>query len=117
MADSQREFILDNEDIVDLIHVPSTIYRVYRAVNITDHRVAACKLVTLTSQTTNAERKALDKEMRVHTALKHRNVLEFYNAYIVEPGKESPYYPGIYMLLELAAGGDLFDKIGKYCSR
>lgn len=55
----------------------------------------------------------LDKEMRVHTALKHRNVLEFIGAVTVEPNKGSPYYPAVYMLLELAAGGDLFDKIGR----
>ena len=84
----------------------------YRAVNITDQKVAACKMVALTKETTEAERKTLDKEMRVHTALKHKNVLEFFNAFVVEPKKPSPYHPGIYMLLELAAGGDLFDKIG-----
>jgi serine/threonine-protein kinase CHEK1 len=71
-------------------------------------------MVSLTEDTTETERKTLDKEMRVHTALKHDNVLEFYSAYIVEPKKPSPYYPGIYMLLELAAGGDLFDKIGVF---
>lgn len=87
--------------------------RVYRAVNIDDHRVAACKMVTLTPETTETERKTIDKEMRVHSALKHKNVLEFFSAYVVEPGKPSPYHPGIYMLLELAAGGDLFDKIGE----
>ncbi len=54
----------------------------------------------------------MDKEMRVHAALKHENVLEFLTAAIVEPGTESPYIPAIYMLLEFAAGGDLFDKIG-----
>jgi serine/threonine protein kinase len=69
-------------------------------------------VVTLTPKTGQAERKAIDKEMRVHAALKHGNVLEFLTAVIVEPGTESPYIPAIYMLLEFAAGGDLFDKIG-----
>jgi serine/threonine-protein kinase Chk1 len=55
----------------------------------------------------------MDKEMRVHTALKHENVLEFLTGATVEPGTESPYIPAIYMLLEFAAGGDLFDKIGE----
>lgn len=90
------------------------IYRVFRAVHIQDHRVAACKMVILTPETTEHERKMLDKEMRVHSALKHTNVLEFINAVVVEPNKSSPYYPGLYMLLEIAAGGDLFDKIGMY---
>ena len=89
----------------------STI-RVYQAVNTDDHRVSACKVVTLTPKTTQAERKALDKEMRVHAALKHGNVLEFMTAVVVESGTDSPYVPAIYMLLEFAAGGDLFDKIG-----
>ncbi|EIN05436.1 CAMK/CAMKL/CHK1 protein kinase [Punctularia strigosozonata HHB-11173 SS5] len=86
---------------------------VYRAVNIEDRRIAACKVVYLTPQTTEHDRKTLDKEMRVHSALKHDNVLEFIDALIIEDdkGKPSPYVPGIYMLLELAAGGDLFDKI------
>ncbi|OCH91749.1 Pkinase-domain-containing protein [Obba rivulosa] len=85
--------------------------RVYRAVHFEDHRVAACKVVRLTTETTQYQRKMLDKEMRVHTALKHANVLEFIGAVTVEPNKGSPYFPAVYMLLELAAGGDLFDKI------
>lgn len=56
-------------------------------------------------------RKSMDKEMRVHAALKHENVLEFLTAATVEPSTESLYIPAIYMLLEFAAGGDLFDKI------
>lgn len=56
----------------------------------------------------------LEKEIRVHSAMKHINVLEFYNAVIVEPDGKTKYFPGIYMLLELAAGGDLFDKIGSF---
>lgn len=58
------------------------------------------------------DRKMLDKEIRVHSAMKHVNVLEFLNAVIVEPDGRTKYFPGIYMLLELASGGDLFDKIG-----
>ncbi|KAJ8507943.1 hypothetical protein ONZ45_g9744 [Pleurotus djamor] len=84
---------------------------VYRAVNIASHRVAACKHILLTSSTTEKERKTIDKEMRVHMALKHRNVLEFLNAVVVELKYAKQYVPGIYMLMELAAGGDLFDKI------
>lgn len=57
-------------------------------------------------------RKSMDKEMRVHAALKHENILEFLTGATVEPGTDSPYIPAIYMLLEFAAGGDLFDKIG-----
>lgn len=31
---------------------------------------------------------------------------------VVETKHRNQYLPGIYMLLELAGGGDLFDKIG-----
>lgn len=87
--------------------------RVFRAVNFEDHRVAACKLVSLSPEASEKDRKIVDKEMRVHSALKHINVLEFINASVVEPGHGHRYVPGIYMLLEFAAGGDLFDKIGR----
>ena len=86
----------------------------FQAVHTEDHKVAACKVVALTPQTTQHERKVLDKEIRVHAALKHTNVLEFLTALVVESGTESPYVPAIYMLLEFAAGGDLFDKIGAH---
>lgn len=93
----------------------------YQAVHYDDHRVAACKVIALTANTSPAERKIVDKEMRVHANLKHPNVLEFINAVIVEPGDRSgaesgkkPYFPAYYMLLEFAAAGDLFDKIGAF---
>ena len=50
--------------------------------------------------------------MRVHAALKHEHVLEFLNAVVVDLKHKQTYIPGIYMLLEFAGGGDLFDKIG-----
>ncbi|KDR70014.1 hypothetical protein GALMADRAFT_76739 [Galerina marginata CBS 339.88] len=84
---------------------------VFRAVNIPEHRVAACKLIMFTEETTEKDRKNIEKEMRVHSALKHSNVLEFLNAVVVELKHKLTYVPGIYMLLELASGGDLFDKI------
>ncbi|KAG6330497.1 hypothetical protein ID866_8593 [Astraeus odoratus] len=73
--------------------------------------VAACKLVHVTENTTDKDRKTVEKEMKIHTALKHENVLEFLEAAIVELKYQHHYIPGIYMLLEFAAGGDLFDKI------
>lgn len=86
---------------------------VFRAVNLQDHRVAACKLVSLSPETSDKDRKTIDKEMRVHSALKHKYVLEFINASVVDLEQQHRYVPGIYMLLEFAAGGDLFDKIGE----
>ena len=52
--------------------------------------------------------------MRVHSSLKHRHVLEFLNAVIVETKHKAVYIPGVYMLVEYAGGGDLFDKIGAF---
>lgn len=98
-----------------MFHVPrhlSRCFRVFRAVHFEEHRVAACKVVTLTPETKPNDRKMIEKEIQVHSALKHPNVLEFINAVIVEANGRPRYHPGIYMLLELAAGGDLFDKIG-----
>ena len=87
--------------------------RVYKAVNFDEHRVAACKVIALTNDTTPQDRKSLDKEMRVHAAMKHIHVLEFFHAAVVENEPSARYFPGFYMLLELASGGDLFDKIGE----
>ncbi|KAI0037125.1 kinase-like domain-containing protein [Vararia minispora EC-137] len=90
---------------------------VYKSVNDAERRIAACKVVAITKRTTPAERKSLEKEMRVHANLKYKHILEFINAVIVEPNDsintsgKKPYFPAYYMLLELAASGDLFDKI------
>ena len=100
---------------VHLADVSSFFDSVYRAVNIEEHRVAACKIIKLTEETTEKERKTIEKEMRIHAALKHENVLEFLNAVIVELKHKETYVPGFYMLMELAGGGDLFDKIGESC--
>ncbi|KAL4064782.1 kinase-like domain-containing protein [Scleroderma yunnanense] len=84
---------------------------VFRAVHIENHLVAACKLIQITERTTEKDRKTVDKEMKIHSALKHKNIVEFLNAAVVELKYKHNYVPGIYMLLEFAAGGDLFDKI------
>lgn len=89
-------------------------YSVFRAVNLSEHRVAACKVVLITDQTTEKDRKTIDKETRIHSVLKHVYVLELICAVTVELKYREMYVPGIYMLLELAAGGDLFDKIGVF---
>ena len=88
-------------------------FSVFRAVDVENHQVAACKLILITDKTTESDRKVVDKEMKIHSALKHRNIVKFITAVIVEPKFKRHYVPGIYMLLEFAAGGDLFDKIGK----
>lgn len=84
---------------------------VFRAVNIENHQAAACKVIFIKEQTTEKERVVVEKEMRIHRLLKHKHILEFLHASVVERKYKDRYVPGIYMLLELAAGGDLFDKI------
>ncbi|KIK54864.1 hypothetical protein GYMLUDRAFT_231599 [Collybiopsis luxurians FD-317 M1] len=84
---------------------------VFRAVNIPEHRVAACKVILLTDQSTEKDRKTVEKELKIHSILKHVHVLEYISAVTVESKYKDHYVPGIYILLELAAGGDLFDKI------
>jgi serine/threonine-protein kinase Chk1 len=97
---------------------------VFRAINpkALIHRVAAIKVVSYATPSSQSvrpqhppDRQALRKEVQIHGVLKHPNVLEFLG--VEEHLKESSknYVPGLYMVLELGAGGDLFDKIGKPC--
>ena len=97
--------------------------RVFRAVNPDNptRKEAAVKVVSyapITSQSSArhpADRQALQKEVQIHALLKHVNVLEFLGA--DELGTTAKpatiYVPGLYMVLEYASGGDLFDKIGE----
>ncbi|KAJ7092301.1 kinase-like domain-containing protein [Mycena belliarum] len=86
--------------------------QVFRAVNLSDHRVAACKVLLLTRiRPTKSARQSRKRCVSYDAALKHRNILEVVDAVIVELKHPHHYVPGLYMLLELAAGGGLFDKI------
>ncbi|PWN46204.1 Pkinase-domain-containing protein [Ceraceosorus guamensis] len=101
--------------------------RVFKALNAsaTKHRLAAVKLVHYvapSSQSTRKQhppdRRALQKEVQVHALLRHENVLEFIAAKEIGVGKDSAtlarernWVAGLYMVLEFAEGGDLFDKI------
>lgn len=53
--------------------------------------------------------------------MKHDHIIELLKASVVEPSNDNEqgrgYVPGVYILLEIAAGGDLFDKIGAWLLR
>lgn len=92
------------------------IFSVYRASN-PEHNPpsAACKLVLLREDSTTKQRELIMKEMKIQKALKgHRNVIGYYAFGVVEWDARKHFVPGFYIYLELAAGGDLFDKIGTY---
>ncbi|KAJ3755373.1 kinase-like domain-containing protein [Lentinula raphanica] len=57
---------------------------VFRAVNLAESSAAACKLILITAETTDKERKTIDKETRIHSILKHMYVLEPIGAVTVE---------------------------------
>ncbi|WVR08050.1 hypothetical protein IAU60_005095 [Kwoniella sp. DSM 27419] len=90
--------------------------KVFRAIDDAHSLIAACKVVnlfispTLGHGTPNV--KELQKEVQVHKALRNPYILEFIHSEVVEKDREREgYVPGLYMVLELAVGGDLFDKI------
>lgn len=92
------------------------MYRVFRAFHETNGS-AACKVVNLFVSpslgvgTPNV--KELQKEVQVHKSMKNPYILEFLHSEILEKEREKEgLMPGLYLLLELAVGGDLFDKIG-----
>lgn len=92
-------------------------FRVFRAIDDTHSRIAACKVINLFISPTLGHGapniKELQKEVQVHKALKNNYIIEFIHSEVVEREKEKEgWVAGLYVLLELAVGGDLFDKIG-----
>ncbi|KAL7409768.1 kinase-like domain-containing protein [Mrakia frigida] len=84
--------------------------KVYLGINSKTEQVAAVKVINLTAPAAGRpSRKELEKEVKVHRMMKHQYVLEFFDAVLVEEGGE--FIPGLFMLLEYASMGDLFDKI------
>ncbi|GAA5956365.1 hypothetical protein JCM10213_000553 [Rhodosporidiobolus nylandii] len=96
---------------------------VYRALNPKTDHLAAIKVVPLQlnageqAAAVQAKAKQLVREMRIHETLQHRNVLRLFGGETreeceVQQGMQRRQWPaGLYMVLDLADGGDLFDKI------
>ncbi|CDO74389.1 hypothetical protein BN946_scf184928.g2 [Trametes cinnabarina] len=101
--------------VVIVAPATSSVTRAYQAVNVEKGRVAACKVIAITPETAEAQLKSVDKEIRVHSALKHRYILELIGAAKLPPERAlaSGYFPAVYLLMEISAGGDLFDKIAQ----
>lgn len=81
-----------------------------------ENKDAACKFINLygTGNASGAAqtRKELEKEVKVHRKMIHTSILQFIDVELVEP---NPLYAdGLFILLELAINGDLFDKIGTF---
>ena len=88
---------------------------VYRAYDEREGRTAACKVMVVDRWFSQRRRRMADNEIRVHSVLGHRNIVQFYGAVRVnweQDGGSSGCQEGIYVLMELAEGGNLFDKIG-----
>lgn len=65
MAVSLRAYQRLAPEFDDEVSVLTNVCRVFRAVNFEEHRVAACKVIYITEQTSDKDRKNWDKEMRV----------------------------------------------------
>ncbi|KAJ3834749.1 kinase-like domain-containing protein, partial [Lentinula raphanica] len=75
---------------------------VFRAVNLAESSAAACKLILITAETTDKERKTIDKETRIHSILKHMYVLEPIGAVTVEWK-----YKEMYIAPDVGVGDDV----------
>ena len=83
-------------------------------------QVAACKIVSLPDESKALQNgkpavdlKALQKEVQVHKSLSNKHILRYMDSLMVRHNHPE-YFPGLYMLMELATHGDLFDKIGEF---
>lgn len=89
------------------------LYDTDRAQHLTSNELVAVKVITYPGGPLDQK---LLKEVKVHSALKDKNVLEVLGSEIDQDGSRLEWGgigPAFFILLEYAAGGDLFDKIGQ----
>ncbi|KAG5461633.1 MAG: hypothetical protein BJ554DRAFT_6141 [Olpidium bornovanus] len=82
--------------------------RVKLAVDPTSQRSVAVKIIQRRASKDSRsaiDRKQLDKEIIIHSALRHENIIR-----LLGSDTDETY---LYIVLEYAAGGELFDKIGQ----
>lgn len=74
-------------------------------------KFVAVKYITLppASAPEDGNFKKLMREVKIHETLRHRNVLEMLGGEVRE--KEEGWPRGLFIVMKLASGGDLFDKI------
>jgi len=77
------------------------INRVKIAINSENGKVIAVKIIS--KQNTKA-RKTLEREIALHQCLHHENIIQ-----LIKAVEDKNF---VYMMMEYAAGGELFDKIG-----
>jgi serine/threonine-protein kinase Chk1 len=80
--------------------------------------IAAIKVISLLNSTSEptldeSSYKRIKKEIKVHSALKHYNILELIDSVEDQEGIPSRKIPpAFYIILDYAVGGDLFDQLG-----
>lgn len=71
--------------------------------NIADFTVAAMKIIDLKEVDSDNERKHIIREINILNKLTHRNIIELIEVYVVNDK--------VYIIMELAEGGELFDYV------
>lgn len=92
---------------------PPAPHSVYKAHNPDTGSIRACKVLVVSSPQTAREKLDYDNECSVHERLKHPHIIElfFTGVATAEDVPDETWLPGYYLIMEMASGGDLFQKI------
>lgn len=63
-------------------------------------------------ESSQEELRRMRSELSIHKSLSHERVIQFKAGFIVELDDGESFVPGVYILMEYAACGDLFREIG-----